>query len=355
MRILFIPATLMQLYDKMVEERPIGGTETAIIRLAQALADKGAEVTVVTRHPNPPLSNPLYLPLNQVEQIGEMDVMIVLRDFSPFFWKVKATKRFYWTGDSFDQPITIGLGDKRIITKIDGFLAVSKWQAQSMCKASGYPKHKAFALGNGIHLPYYDSQELRSRHRLIYSSTPYRGLEHLLRLFPHIQERVPQAELKIFSGLDVYANNMGSFPEGYETVAAKLRRMQEAAVNMPGVSLEGNVVQAQLAKEFQCSAILAYPNTFEETSCITAMEAIAAGCVPVTSNKGALPETIGRCGILIDGNPGEPQYDSAFVEACVSLLSDDDKFNSFSESCAARKEELGWDSVAERLLNFCKR
>ena len=46
-----------------------------------------------------------------------------------------------------------------------------------------------------------------------------------------------------------------------------------------------------MRKELHTFDILAYPNTFEETSCIAVIEALSAGLRVVTSNLGALPET----------------------------------------------------------------
>jgi glycosyltransferase involved in cell wall biosynthesis len=57
------------------------------------------------------------------------------------------------------------------------------------------------------------------------------------------------------------------------------------------VVYRGSIPNSELRAELPTFDILAYPNTFEETSCIAVIEALSAGLRVVTSNLGALPET----------------------------------------------------------------
>ena len=67
--------------------------------------------------------------------------------------------------------------------------------------------------------------------------------------------------------------------------------MYDFCRNTEGIVYRGSIDNNQLREELPNFDILAYPCTFEETSCIAVIEALSAGLNVVTSNLGALPET----------------------------------------------------------------
>ena len=86
-----------------------------------------------------------------------------------------------------------------------------------------------------------------------------------------------------------------------------------ANANPKSVQLCRRVSQRQLAMEMMASDVWLYPTTFTETYCLSAVEAMAAGCLVATLNIGALPEIVGNRGIVSD-SIGE-----LFTELCSVL------------------------------------
>lgn len=352
MRIAFYPQSLLPFHGKSLEERPLGGTETGAIRLSEALHQLGHQVVVFTSVENPPPSEPKYYHLSQARGLRAVDVFVAIREWIPLVYQIPTRLKLFWTGDAPDQVHNFGIGDRRVAKIVHGLLTVSDWHSKVLSEESGYPIDQCFAIRNGIHLPYFPAPDYRLKQpRLMYASTPFRGLEHLVRLFPQIRAEVPEAELHVFSGFDVYKGKTEYSPD----VQARYQGVFDALQKMEGVVLRGNVKQAELAAEFGIAKVLAYPNTFKETSCIVVMEAQASGCVPVTSALGALPETVGECGVTISGLPGEGEYDKQFVTECVQLLKDDAYYRAFAEKGRVRAEsELSWVKVAERFVQYLK-
>jgi glycosyltransferase involved in cell wall biosynthesis len=189
---------------------------------------------------------------------------------------------------------------------------------------------------------------LSSRARkLVYLSTPFRGLDVLLDVFPRIRATCTDAELDVFSSMRVYGWTAADDEREFAALYAKARQ--------PGVTLVGTLPQRELADRLQHARVLAYPNHYAETFCIAAIEAQAAGLPVVTTALGALPQTVGEGGICIPGDPRSAAYQNAFVTHCVRLLTDDGHWQAMSGAAVARAwQDYTWPAIAREWEHLCR-
>ena len=191
-------------------------------------------------------------------------------------------KTIYWNQLSYDQDAVQALKDPKLVEQIDHFVFVSHWQSEMFRKIFNIPGYKTHVLKNaslGV-IPREGGE--RDKVRLCYTSTPWRGLDILLDAWELIKPN--NCELHIFSSCNIYGPEFGKNDVNYEP-------LYERCTTLPGVVYRGSIPNSELREELPTFDILAYPNTFEETSCIAVIEALSAGLRVVTSNLGALPET----------------------------------------------------------------
>jgi len=226
------------------------------------------------------------------------------------------TRFVLWMQHADDQPGALPLQDATERGYYDGFAFVSDWQRRRYVGAFGIDPARAGVMRNAIGPGFtgmFAGKSSVSAGKawppvLVYTSTPFRGLDVLLDVFPSIRARRQGVRLKVFSSMAVYHEPSGVDP--FEKLYAKARATE-------GVEYVGSVPQPVLAEELRKAAILAYPSTFAETSCISVMEAMAAGCRVVTTDLGALAETTDGFGLLVDSGPGMAE---AFGDACVRAI-----------------------------------
>src|SRR5262249_37337837 len=87
-----------------------------------------------------------------------------------------------------------------------------------------------------------------------------------------------------------------------------------------GVDYVGPIAQPLLARELLDAAMLAYPSTFMETSCIAVLEAMAAGLSVVTTKLGALPETTAGFARLVELGTDHAKLVREFAAASISAV-----------------------------------
>lgn len=345
MKIVFLPVSCSLFHGRTLDERPMGGTETAVIRLAEALDALGHEVAVVTEMPTFPVTKPPYITRQQLERMQGIDAVVVVRDWEGLFYPMQAKKRILWTGDAFNSTYNYGIGDPRLSKQIDSLVLVSRWHQETLCEKSGFPLEKTFVLRNGISLANFSGKEKRHSRRLIYSSGPNRGLKHLKPIFQTLKAKYSDLELHIF----------GSFTRHKLAWMDKVEEDEPYKLlfsGLSGVYFKGSIKQKDLAREFMQASILAYPTDFEETSCITAMEAQAGGCPVVTTDLAALKETVGEAGLLIEGNAKTEAYQEQFVQAVSRLFDDPALYAKLSETGKKQALHYDWSTRAQEFTEF---
>jgi glycosyltransferase involved in cell wall biosynthesis len=190
----------------------------------------------------------------------------------------------YWNQLSYDQKAIEFLNDPSYIEKINKFVFVSHWQSEIFRKTFKIPGYKTAVIKNAsIGVFEERSYEKKDKIKLCYTSTPWRGLDVLIKAWKILQPK--DCELHVFSSTKIYGKDFAISAAGnYEDLFDECRKTE-------GIVYRGYSTNESLRSELHTFDILAYPCTFEETSCIAVIEALSAGLRVVTSNIGALPET----------------------------------------------------------------
>lgn len=328
--------------------RGLGGSETAAVRLAEELSALGFVVTVYADvREDTCYRDVIFRHWSRFDPLDSRAGLISSRIPAVADRPMAARWRALWVHD-------IDMGDQltpRRLQQFDHVLCLSEWHERHLAGRYPWARQKLLRTRNGIHLPSFRPRPWEDRApRVLYTSSPDRGLDHLLELWPRIRERVPDAELWY-----CYAEVYDRVADADPAVGQFRDRIRELA-DQPGVRSVGSLPQPQLAELMCDSRVWVHPSwaslldgPFHETSCIGAMEAQAAGCVVVASDWGALPETV-RYGRLVNsGGPASARWRDAFVSHIVEGLTDPEVGAAAVEHAPAAAAGLGWAGVAEQL------
>jgi glycosyltransferase involved in cell wall biosynthesis len=255
-----------------VARKPMGGTELMVAGLQRYLGDELDRVTIGVN----------CLP-------RERDRPIIC-----------------WLHHDYNQPAVQWLRDASAAALVDAFVFVSHWQRERYQLAFRLPHEKCHVLYNAVEFRGWPD-EPRSGRRYAYTSTPFRGLDVLLDAW-EMADMSPDAELHVWSSMALYGQQEGPYEALYDRARA-----------LPGVRYHGYESNADVRNSLFGMDYLVYPATWEETSCLSVIEGLVAGCRVICPEYGALPETTMRMATTYPWIPDKQAHARKFAGLLQSV------------------------------------
>ena len=188
--------------------------------------------------------------------------------------------RIFWVHDTASDPeVQFLQKEPEKLNLFETIVFVSNWQQQQYSMYLGVPYEKGVVLQHAI-TPIPVHEKPTEKIKLIYASTPHRGLEVLLNAFEILNRK--DVELHIYSSMKIY---------GRDEQDKTFKPLYCRAKYMDNVFYHGSKSNDEVREAMTGCHILAYPSIYPETACITAIEAMSAGMICVLPNLAALPET----------------------------------------------------------------
>ena len=331
----------------VVRTRGHGGSEEAVVYVAESLARLGCQVTVYGNPPADtlhgfPACNPRFVERARLAEHARdatqrFDAAVVWR----FPWVVAeivplAARTMLWLHDACPPGTRLPVPAEQL----DAVMFLSHAQYEMSGGPAFVPPARCFLTANGIVLDQFTRHDgiTRDPYRCVYASNYFRGLEVLLRAWPRVKAHHPRASLDIYYGWQTWMQT----PAGWETMLRDLL----ASVAPLDVREHGRIGQEQLARELSSAAFWTYPCTYPETFCITGLKAQMAGCVPVYVERAALAETI------VDGfRCADPlAYADLLIEA-LAHAGDEELLAGMRARMRAWALRHSWDRIAETWLH----
>ena len=196
--------------------------------------------------------------------------------------KDSSKRQLLWVHDLAEDPAVAHLNTKEGYDEYEKIIFVSHWQQEMYAIYLGVPYSKGVVIPNAIQPIEEHTKPDDGTIRLIYTSTPHRGLQLLYPVFDHLSKKYDNIELDVYSSFALY---------GWDQRDEPFQELFKALEAHPKIRHHGAVSNDEVREALKKADIFAYPSIWKETSCLCLIEALSAGLDCVHSSLAALPET----------------------------------------------------------------
>jgi hypothetical protein len=354
----------------------VGGSETYIIEMARHIQKQGIfKVIVFCNCLGQSIFEKVeYIPINHFSSFVKNNYIhscIISRfsEYIPLAVRGQTKNVYFVLHDTVPSGLIIPIDEK-----LKNIFCLSEWHIKTFLSVFPQFEKITVPLYNGIDINKFNNEKKITKDnvlnseinlkeninieifettkkiplKFIYSSFPNRGLLQLLQMWIKIVSKYPIASLHIYSDVDgKWANSVE--PTMMKEIKDMLKFFNEnKSLN---VFYYGWVNKDTLAEAWKTSEYWLYPCIFNETFCITALEAAVSKTLAITNGLAALQNTVADRGICIEGDATTKEWQEKALSELFSIIEDKNKKEYLLELNYNWGIKLSWNNQANKLLN----
>ena len=251
-----------------------------------------------------------------------------------------------WVHHFVNQKEIQNLGSKDYVDKLDWIVFNSNWNFEKYVYQFKIPESKSIVIRNAIEKIDFEKKP-KDKISLIYHTTPWRGLVHLLKVFKNLN--LENVELNVCSSTIIYGKKFD------DQLGKKYENIFNECKNTKNVNYSGFLENKKIIELLKNMHIFSHPSIWPETSCISAIEAMASGCEVVTTNLGALYETCSPFATFVGFDRNfdnlEKRYSKALLKSIKNYWSNENQ-NKLKLQSEVINATYSWDVRSVEWKNF---
>jgi glycosyltransferase involved in cell wall biosynthesis len=324
------------------KSKTLGGSEQAIVQLAQSWTKLGKKVAVYGSIPECTIEDVDYIDWKKFPFNEQHDIVVLWRTYGmvcglPFPLKAKHIWLDLHDGNFPKELMEMWFRYNQKITKV--FLK-SNFHKELFEKYLRVKLDSAryAIIPNGVRIEDFSQNKdmvQRNPYRFTYCSCYTRGLFPILQfIWPIIKQIEPRAELHVYYGMD------GVKDEEFKKAINQL-------LGSKGVMDHGRQPVEIIAREKYLSNFHIYlSNSEAEIDCITVKESLVTGAIPIISNFGVFKD---REGIKFDLGDMSKEVFAKIALKIVEIMRDP-KLDQFRETLKKSSTIISWIDIAAKWI-----
>jgi UDP-glucose:(glucosyl)LPS alpha-1,2-glucosyltransferase len=197
--------------------------------------------------------------------------------------------KVYWLHDLPEDPETSHLKSSESRDRFHQLVFCGQWQYTRYRDYLGVPHDQnSIVIDNGVQ-PIEAHKKPNGEVRLVYFSTPQRGLEILVPVFEELCKKHDNIVLDVFSSYSIY---------GWHEADKRFEQVFERCKQHPKINYHGTQPNEVVRAALKNAHIMAYPSIWMECNSRAVIEAMSAGLLCVHPNYGGLVDTAGGMNMM---------------------------------------------------------